>query len=128
MKRRLPSFADLPLRDKGLVVVSIPVLALLLALTAMVFVQRAQQEAERLVRHTQDVRQKLQVALTLLVDAETGTRGHLLTGRQEWLDPYRNALRRFPIVVDELKTLVATNPAQAARLRRMQEIAGNRLD
>ena len=126
--RRWPGFTNLPLREKGLVVVSIPVVALLAALTAAVFVQRAQQSAEQVVRHTQDVRQRMQLALTLLVDAETGTRGYLLTGLQEWLEPYHSALRRFPEVVRELETLVGDNPGQKARVSRMKEVAGNRLE
>ena len=43
MPRLLPAFTDLPLRAKGLVVVSIPVLSLLIVLAAMVFVQREEQ-------------------------------------------------------------------------------------
>ena len=47
MKGGFRAFSDLPLRQKGLVVVAIPVVSLLVVLAAMVFVQRAQQEAER---------------------------------------------------------------------------------
>jgi PAS domain S-box-containing protein len=128
MKRGWPAFSNFPLRDKGLVVVSLPVLALLIALSAMVFMQRAQQEAERLVRHTQEVRQKLQLALTLLVDAETGTRGYLLTEQPAWLEPYQNALRRFPVVLGDLEKLVGDSPVQKARVGRMKEVAGSRLE
>jgi PAS domain S-box-containing protein len=128
MPRVLPSFADLPLRDKGLVVVSIPVLALLVALVALTAVQREEQQAERLVQHSREVRESLQLALRLLIDAETGTRGYLLTNRREWLQPYHDALRRFPPVADQLEKLIADNPSQMARLRHMKEIAGVRLE
>ena len=128
MNRGGPPLSNLRLREKGLVVVTIPVLALLIALSAMVFLQRAQQEAERLIRHTQDLRQKLQLALTLLVDAETSTRGYLLTRQPEWLEPYQSALRRLPAVLRELESLVGDTPAQLARVNRMKEVAGNRLE
>ena len=72
-----------------------------------------------------EVRQNLQFALTLLIDAETGTRGYLLTDRQEWLKPYENALRRFPSVVVDIEKLVSDNPVQVARLRHMEQIAGD---
>src|SRR5437660_10445832 len=117
MPRSLPAFTDLPLREKGLVVVSIPALSLLIVLAAMVFVQHEEQQAERLVRHTMEVRQNLQLALTLLIDAETGTRGYLLTNRKEWLKPYEAALRRFPAVISDLEKLVADDPVQFARVR-----------
>src|SRR5690348_12750994 len=128
MPRLSSAFTNLPLRDKGLVVVAIPVLALLVVLAAMVFVQREEQQAERLVQHSMEVRQNMQLALTLLIDAETGTRGYLLTNRREWLEPYQNALRLFPTVVQRLYSLVAGNAFQVARLRQMDQIAGTRLE
>src|SRR5215471_18252867 len=109
------AFSNLPLRDKGLVVVSVPVVALLIVLAGMVFVQREEQQAERLLQHTMDVRQNLQLALTLLIDAETGTRGYLLTNRDEWLAPYRNALQQIPSVIDRLEKLVVLQDANNKR-------------
>ena len=109
-------------------VVAIPVAALLIALVTLIFVQRQAQVAERLVRHTFQVRQHLQTSLTLVVDAESGTRGYLLTDRKEWLEPYDNALRRLPGVLGELRGLVADNPVQAERVDRINRLAGARLE
>ena len=128
MSRLLSAFTNLPLRAKGLVVVSIPVVSLLIVLAAMVFAQREGHQAERLVEHTLEVRQNLQLALTLLIDAETGTRGYLLTDRHEWLKPYENALHWFPAVVADIEKLISDNPVQIARLRHMEQIAGKRLE
>jgi PAS domain S-box-containing protein len=128
MPRVAPRFSNLPLRDKGLIVVSIPVFALLVVLAAMVLVQREEQLAEQLVRHSLEVRQQLRLAFRLLIDAETGTRGFLLTNREEWLKPYEEAVGRVPFVLNQLQQLLAQNPSQMARLRHMQEIAGQRLE
>lgn len=122
------AFSNLRLRDKGLIVVSIPVLALLIVLAAVVFVQREEQQAQRLVQHSMEIRQNTQMALTLIIDAETGTRGYLLTNRKEWLEPYHNTMRRLPEVLRQLEALVAENPVQLARLRNMRQIAGERLE
>src|SRR5262245_54163664 len=127
MPRASSAFSNLPLRDKGLVVVAVPVVALLIVLAGLVQVQREEQQAARSLQHTMDVRQNLQLALTLLIDAETGTRGYLLTNRDEWLGPYRNALRELPSVIERLEKLV-DNPVQLARLRHLREIAGVRLE
>jgi PAS domain S-box-containing protein len=128
MSGAFPAFSNLPLRDKGLVVVAVPVLALLIVLVAMVLVQREEQQAEHALQHTMDIRQNLQLALTLLIDAETGTRGYLLTDRAEWLDPYQNALGQFPRVMERLDQLVVEDPGQTARLNLMKQVAGNRLE
>ena len=128
MPRLFPAFSNLRLRDKGLIVVSIPVLALLIVLAVLVFVQREEQQAEKLVQHSMEVRQNTQIALTLMIDAETGTRGYLLTNREEWLEPYQKTMRRLPEVIDHLDKLVADNPLQVARMRQLREIAGERLE
>jgi PAS domain S-box-containing protein len=128
MPRLFTAFANLRLRDKGLIVVSIPVLALLIVLAALVFVQREEQQAERLVQHSLEVRQNTQLALTLMIDAETGTRGFLLTHREEWLEPYRRAMEQLPEVLGRLEALVTDSPVQLARMRRMREVAGARLE
>jgi PAS domain S-box-containing protein len=127
MRRLLPAFADLPLRQKGLVLVAIPVLALLIVLAALVAVQHDEQEAERWVRHTFEVRQNLQLDLTLLVDAETGTRGYLLTGKQEWLEPYRNATGKLPGSLEALRALIRDNPVQELNVRVLKEMVDDRL-
>lgn len=45
----------------------------------------------------------LQQLLTLLVDAETGSRGYILTGDAKYLDPYRKAMESIPSVLDSLR-------------------------
>src|SRR5579872_5805114 len=128
MGRLFPAFADLPVRTKGLVVVAIPVLALLTALTALLFTMREEQDAERWVRHTLDVRQDLQVALTLLIDAESATRGYLQSRRTEWLAPFYEAERRLPKVLADLQNRVSDNPRQVARVQEIRATSGIRLE
>ena len=44
-------------------------------------------------------RPKVQRMLLNITDAETGQRGYLLTGRKEYLEPYRNAVERTPEII-----------------------------
>lgn len=46
-----------------------------------------------------------------LVDAETGERGYLLTGRKEYLQPYEKAAASIPGTVQRLKSYFADDPA-----------------
>jgi CHASE3 domain sensor protein len=57
-------FRDLPLFLKGLVVIAIPLVGLLAIVVAFYFVQRANQEAERSVTHTMEVRSQIQAVHT----------------------------------------------------------------
>src|SRR5690242_15561057 len=45
-----------------------------------------------LVNHTNEVRVQIERSLSVLVDAETGQSGYLLTGDETYLEPYRDAV------------------------------------
>ena len=45
--------------------------------------------------------------LTLAQDAETGQRGYLLSGKQQYLDPYNHGRTEAPKALDDLRGLVA---------------------
>ncbi|WP_353268393.1 CHASE3 domain-containing protein, partial [Gemmatimonas sp.] len=54
-------------------------------------------------------------ALAGLVDMETGYRGFLVTGRDEFLEPYKAGRFRATASLEELAKLTADNPKQVAR-------------
>ena len=126
MKR--PSFADLPLRVKGLLLASVPVAALFVAVGSLAWMEQRQDEAGRWVQHTFEVRSNVRTLLLVLGDAESAVRGYLLTRDQALLAPYRDALRRFPQVVQRLGALTNDNRNQIARVRRIQQTAKAVLD
>ena len=51
-----------------------------------------------------------------IVDAEANQRGYLLTGRQEYLKPYRSAMTAVQDNLLELKRLTHSDSAQEANL------------
>jgi signal transduction histidine kinase len=57
----------------------------------------------------------------LIVDAETGQRGFLLTGQDEFLQPWRAAQTAFPEQAVTLERLVADSPEQQSRAQRITE-------
>jgi signal transduction histidine kinase len=63
-----------------------------------------------------------------LVDAETGQRGFLLTGRGDYLEPFRSAVDDVPTELAELLELIADDPAQRRDVRQLQVLAERRLD
>ena len=75
----------------------------------------------------QNARQSLQtLAFTpqlerLLVDLESGARGFLISGQEEFLEPYRQAVSRLDVVTGHLLVLTAHNPRQVERLSRIRE-------
>ncbi|QHS59606.1 response regulator [Chitinophaga agri] len=65
-----------------------------------------------LVDHTNTVILRLESTLSYMKDAETGQRGYLLTGDENFLEPYRGAYDSVQNNLNALKELTADNPEQ----------------
>ena len=59
----------------------------------------------------------------LLVDAETGQRGYIITGKDAFLQPYRTALQTLPLELQRLERHYAGSPAPAPAI--IQELLRN---
>jgi methyl-accepting chemotaxis protein len=70
--------------------------------------------AFRWVEHTYKVMEMGQNLLAAAVDMETGMRGYLLAGREEFLEPFTAGAARFRSLAEEIKATVSDNPAQVA--------------
>ncbi len=68
------------------------------------------------VDHTHNVIQKAMKIEAAAVDMETGMRGFLLAGKDEFLEPYDGGGKRFDALVASLKETVNDNPAQVKLL------------
>jgi len=53
-------------------------------------------------------------------DAERGQRGYLITGREDYLDPYRRGRERLPQLMLDLQAATAGYPDQQQRVLRLQ--------
>jgi signal transduction histidine kinase len=76
------------------------------------------QRAETLVEHV----------LRLAVDAETGQRGYLLSGREGQLERYATARRELPAALRDLGDLTRDNPVQVSQLATVRTLLDTRLD
>jgi CheY-like chemotaxis protein/signal transduction histidine kinase len=78
--------------------VAIAALTVLMALTALMFwrQENSSQEAKGWVMHTYEVRGHIRLLLGTIVEAEIGHRGYLITGNEDYLAPYEEALRDAP--------------------------------
>ena len=83
--------------------------------------------SNRWVEHTRQVIAEGEHVLSVLKDAETGQRGYLLTGRDEYLEPYRAARAEIDTALDKLRSLTSDNPAQKPRIADLQLTAADKL-
>jgi methyl-accepting chemotaxis protein len=74
----------------------------------------------RWVNHTNEVKADLRLLEKKIVDAETGQRGFLFTGKENYLEPYYEADRQHKIILVELREKIQDNPAQLQRLAELE--------
>lgn len=73
-------------------------------------------ENDARVTHSYEVEGKLNDLISELKDAETGQRGFVITGDEDYLAPYLSALGEIKSTLDDARTLTADNPDQQQRL------------
>lgn len=88
----------------------------------------AQVDLGRWVVHTQQVRLELAQTEGLLVDAETGQRGFLLTGDARYLAPFDLASQQISHHLDNLAALTNDNPVQQKHVVEMRPLAEEKLN
>jgi len=73
-------------------------------------------ELSQRVEHTYRVISTAQAIVASAVDMETGMRGFLLAGQDEFLTPYINGKEQFYTLISQLSNTVSDNPAQVMLL------------
>ena len=74
------------------------------------------------VEHTLSVESAIADTLSLLKDAETGQRGYLLTGDEQFLEPYATARRDIPALFTHLKALTQSDSNQTSHLAKVETL------
>lgn len=75
-----------------------------------------------LVEHDLNVLQNAQKLHKLVVDAETGLRGYVITKKDGFLEPFNNALDNFDNLYNKELKLVSDNKQQVERLIRIKSL------
>ncbi|MBL4830913.1 MAG: CHASE3 domain-containing protein [Aliivibrio sp.] len=97
------------------------VLLLMLAITMIVFFSvKSLISNFKWVDHTHEVLAEASSIEAAAVDMETGMRGYLLAGKEDFLDPYVNGNKTFTNLVKSLSSTVSDNPAQMELLRQIK--------
>jgi len=82
---------------------------------------------EQRVAHSHQVIGEIESILSTIKDAETGERGYLITGSEDFLAPYNDALAQIDRQVKHFEVLTADNPRQQARIPTLRQKIADRL-
>lgn len=115
-------------KQRGSLIISIPVICLFTSLATFGWLKVSLIEAEAWVQHTQQVRLETKQLLTALVNAETGVRGYGMTRREDFLEPYQIALKVIPESLQQLERLVQDNQDQTQRFKKISHLVNQNLD
>ena len=101
---------------------TIPILILImLGFVSYENTQRLMQTSNMVV-HTTEVLGNTNELLSDLQDVETGQRGYIITGRDEFLEPYNKGVVSSARSFSKLRALTSDNPRQQRRLELLQPI------
>ena len=85
-----------------------------------------QREAEA-IDDTHRVIEHLNYLISQVKDVETGSRGYLVTGQEEFLEPYKAAKDAVPTEIETIKNLVSHDAEQQRRLQSLVELINRKL-
>jgi len=80
-----------------------------------------------LVDHSSQVIQSLETVISTMKDAETGQRGFLLTGRDEFLQPYNGAYEKALLNTNKAADLTVDNARQQDNVKAIKDIMLKRM-
>jgi len=79
------------------------------------------------LEHTHEVLSRLELLLAAATDSETAERGYVITGDEDYLEPYRRSVQVVDLQARRLRELTADNPAQQQRLGSVLQLVTERL-
>jgi len=112
----------IPFRLQGKILVILPLLAITASAVVALYGnhKRAHIQAD-IERHFEMVR-NLNDVLTLMVNAETGMRGYLLTQRAGFLQPYAATTQKLPAAMAVLRAIADAEPAGDPRVNTRHQL------
>ncbi|MBL4892024.1 MAG: methyl-accepting chemotaxis protein [Rhizobiaceae bacterium] len=115
-------FTNLKTKTKILIGISAPLtLLVFLGGTSLLSINKIV-DSNKSVEHTHEVLEHSAAIIGSAVDMETGMRGYLLAGKEDFLSPYKGGEKATYEGIDELSVIVDDNPAQVARLEAAKKV------
>lgn len=116
------ALSNINTKPKVLLSVAVPlIMAIIVGAVALVNLARLER-TQGWVDHTQNVLKSTSDIVASAVNMETGLRGYLLAGQEQFLEPYETGDAAAFTGLAELRETVSDNPPQVARLQEAEDI------
>jgi CHASE3 domain len=110
----------LPIRVQGRITVGLPLVAVFLSTCLALVGNHQRVDIETDIQRKFEMTAALGGLTTLMVNAETGMRGYLLTGQSEYVRPFDQASDELPTAMARLTELAAAEPGEKPRQDKLQ--------
>ncbi len=121
--RALQFWNHTSIRAQGGILSLIPFIAILISFGVAFYGNRTRAWIEYDIQRKFKMVRQYNDLMTLMVDAETGERGYLLTKRPEYLEPYQRAVEQIPLTITSLRENIELEPGEKPRLQRLEGLA-----
>lgn len=112
----------IPMRTQGRITVGLPLVAVFISASLALIGNNQRVDIETDVQRKFEMSGALGDLTTLMVNAETGMRGYLLTGRPEFLQPFDQASAERPTALARLNELAMAEPGAKPRQDKLGRI------
>ncbi|BAY83048.1 two-component sensor histidine kinase [Calothrix parasitica NIES-267] len=117
---------SLPVRYRGAIIIALPFSCLVITLIASVWSRQNVITIYQEIDHTKTVILNSNRLLKVLLDAETGTRGYIITRSPAFSDTYNLARQQFPNIIKRLDERIHDSPQQE-RFEKIEALAKKNL-
>ena len=126
-KKTTAVWRSLPIRYRGAIIIALPFSCLIITLLASVWSRQSAIATYREIDHTKTVILHSNRLLKILLDAETSTRGYIISRNRAFLEPYNTARKELPVIVNQLKQDLPDD-AQGKRFKRIEVLAQRNIE
>ena len=116
------NFSNWKTKPKILLGICAPLVMLMILASVSWFSISKINTTSKWVEHTYNVLGTANSIVASAIDMETGMRGYLLAGKDDFLAPYSNGEKETYKWIAELQNTVSDNPGQVARLKEVETI------
>src|SRR6202521_2609265 len=120
------SFADLPIHRKGLLIITIPVVALIVSTSFFSYTQWNADVAAGWVKHTLEVEKQIDRIGETIQQAQSGAHDQAMHDNRG-LAQYQNAEKQLPEQLDSLEASTMDNPRQTTHVRTLRILVNDML-
>lgn len=110
------------LRSQGGIIVLIPIAAVVVSFIFAIYGNNQRGWIEYDIQRRFKLVRQYNNLLSLMVDAETGERGFLLTRRSEYLEPYQKAVNDIPQTIASLRATINEELGEKPREQRLEDL------